>query len=862
MNPSRFSDLLAGREGNYLFPFLWLRKGSRDKIPAMIERIRRDGCRAFCVESRPHPDFCGDSWWEDMDIVLAEAKARDMKVWLLDDRTFPTGKCNRAIETKRPDLRQWELTEFHTDVCGPLADAAFLVAEDTEESVFLSAVAYPRGDSPEELLRPEPVVLTDRVRDGVLSWDVPAGVWRIFFFFQSRKGIRPGFMDMLNPASVDLLIEEVYEPHYAHYAAEFGKTFAGFFSDEPGFGNSYYGQAPFRKNSNEQTVGCPGLALPWSRSVREKLTDRLGFDPLRDGGFLWYDEDGDGGTRAKIRAAYMDVITEEYRDNFPMRVGGWCRAHGVEYIGHIIEDNGAHARLFFGPGHYFRAMTGQDMAGMDIVLHQVRPGFSGHKHSALVSCSFANGEFYHYLLAKLPSSLAHIEPKMRGRALCEVFGAYGWAEDLPLMKFLIDFLFVRGINHFVPHAFSPDFPDDDCPPHFGAMGHDPSEDGFRALMRYANRGAHLLQNVTHVANVALLYHAEGEWASRTGTAMPDEVPAHRLMDAQIDFDILPEDYLGRVTVDSGKLRLNGLSFDCLVVPSADHLPDALLTSLSDLAGKGATILFLTPTPAETPAGVTPLPVQDLVPFLRARGMTDLSLSAPHEKLRALHVREENGKDLFLFVNEDPTASAETTVHLPVTGDFLRADLLNDAFFSDTTITGDVPLSLLPGESVWLLFGEDYRTKPMPHLFPLAEFSPHFSLELADADEPWVFRPAGESDSFFNVTAADRYPRFSGKMRYTFSLPVAKKPRGTLALDLGRVGQIAELSVNGTPLGIRVTPPYRFDVTDVLREGDNQVTVTVSGTLAPKVRDRFSFWLPLSPSGLLGGLRLLGEKDAE
>ena len=172
------------------------------------------------------------------------------------------------------------------------------------------------------------------------------------------------------------------------------------------------------------------------------------------------------------------------------------------------------------------------------------------------------------------------------------------------------------------------------------------------------------------------------------------------------------------------------------------------------------------------------------------------------------------------------------------------------------------MSLLPGESVWLLFGEDYRAKPMPHLFPLAEFSPHFSLELADADEPWVFRPAGESDSFFNVTAADRYPRFSGKMRYTFSLPVAKKPRGTLALDLGRVGQIAELSVNGTPLGIRVTPPYRFDVTDVLREGDNRVTVTVSGTLASKVRDRFSFWLPLSPSGLLGGLCLLGEKDAE
>ena len=41
------------------------------------------------------------------------------------------------------------------------------------------------------------------------------------------------FINMLSRESVQLLIDAVYEKHYAKYADEFGKTIAGFFSDEP-----------------------------------------------------------------------------------------------------------------------------------------------------------------------------------------------------------------------------------------------------------------------------------------------------------------------------------------------------------------------------------------------------------------------------------------------------------------------------------------------------------------------------------------------------------------------------------------------------------------------------------------------------
>ena len=44
-------------------------------------------------------------------------------------------------------------------------------------------------------------------------------------------------------AGKKILLDAVYEPHYARYKDDFGKTLAGFFSDEPGFYNLGEGYA-------------------------------------------------------------------------------------------------------------------------------------------------------------------------------------------------------------------------------------------------------------------------------------------------------------------------------------------------------------------------------------------------------------------------------------------------------------------------------------------------------------------------------------------------------------------------------------------------------------------------------------------
>ena len=183
--------------------------------------------------------------------------------------------------------------------------------------------------------------------------------------------------------------------------------------------------------------------------------------------------------------------------------------HNVEYIGHIIEDDNAHTRLGCSIGHYFREQKGQHRSGVDLVHFQILPGFNEKVHRWL--SWETDGEFFHYGLAKLGSSSAHIDPKKQGRAICEIFGNFGWAEGVRLMKWLTDHMLVRGINHFVPHAFSPKFPDRDCPPHFYARGNNPGYRFFAHLMRYMNRVCHLLNDGIHLTDAAVLYHAEAEW---------------------------------------------------------------------------------------------------------------------------------------------------------------------------------------------------------------------------------------------------------------------------------------------------------------------------------------------------------------
>ncbi len=849
----RLQEILNDQEANYLLPFFWQHGESHEALVAEIAQIQKSGAQAFCVESRPHKEFCKAGWWADMDVILAEAAKRNMRVWILDDKHFPTGSANGLLAERYRERRQWHLREDHVDVLGPQADSSVILNAPVPEEELVAVYAYPRTEH-DEVMENDPIDLTGKVRDGVLYWDIPAGLHRVFFIYKTRLGgFSQDYIHMIDKDSVQVLIEAVYESHYAHYKQYFGNTLAGFFSDEPRFGNDFLNWSGAVNGYYDRQVGEPGLALPWNEEVLARMGAELGREARSLLPALWY---GMGEITPQVRVAYMNAVTQLWREAFSYQVGDWCRAHGVEYIGHIIEDGNSHSRLGHSGGHFFRSLDGQDMAGIDVVLHQIVPGMGHHIHSVMAAGGIADPAFFDYALAKLGASHAHLQPLKKGRAMCEIFGAYGWAEGTPMMKAIMDHMLVRGINYFIPHAFSPTFPDPDCPPHFAAAGQNPQFDAFSDLMRYTNKVSHLFGDSIHVANAAILYHAEAEWSGRPYQLLQE--PAMQLYDRQIDFDIVPVDFLDEASVSGEKLCIHHERFDCLVVPCAAWLPAHAIACLAKLQMAGLPILFINGRPEGVAFGEI-VALEDLAASMVARGFTDVRLATSSPMLRVYHA-VRGPTHLFLFNNESVTEAVDTLVTVPCTGRYARLDLLLGRKASASTMDGTFPLRLAPTQSTIMVFEEalpdwnDFTPCGDP-----VELRLTYKISRASYRNLDCFEPVCTTSRLWNMTGLEGDPHFAGTMKYetVFDLPAGVDQA---VLDLGVVGQTARVVLNGVDLGQRICQPYVFDARTALRQRGNILEVVVANTLVHPLRDPFSHYLQIPPSGLMGPVRLIPVRD--
>ncbi|GKU24225.1 glycosyl hydrolase [Clostridium folliculivorans] len=874
----RLNEVLNNEEKNYILPFFWQHGEDEETLRDYMKHINEAGIKAVCIESRPHPDFVGPLWWRDMDIIMDEARNRGMKVWVLDDSHFPTGYAAGKIKEEHPELKKWYLNAHRIDVPGPLKDSSFIIkyypgrasampgykGEDKVLAVIAAKISnIETGAIDEKTL----INVSEFVQEGVLYWDLPEGNWSIFVVFMTRDGGEETTKDYLNPIVAEatrVLIDAVYEPHYHRYKEDFGKTLAGFFSDEPRLGNL---------KGFEGSIGRTKMVLPWSDEMLEILKGEVGEEALVNLPLLFTDgvEDKDH----TIRYHYMDIISRLYGKNFTTQLGDWCREHEVEYIGHVIEDNGAHSRLGYGSGHFFRALEGQDMSGIDVIGGQIVPGMD-FSHSGFTAAGW-DGEFFHYGLAKLGASLGHLDPKKKGRTMCELFGAYGWVEGLKFMKWLTDHLLVRGVNNFVPHAFSPrPFPDWDCPPHFYAGGNDPQFRFMKKWSDYTNRISHLLSEGTHIAPVAVLYHGEAEWS---GEYMPFHKVVKELVQNQIDCDIIPADILSdNLAVRDGSLVLNNESFKCLVIPYAEALPQNLLKSISELTEKGLKVIF---TDKLTERASEGFEVEELIVKLQESNNCEIAqLNGVAEKIKSLGINEieldsfepnityyhykHTDEDIFMFFNEHPYDSVDTKVYVPLNKKTVSYDAFNNSIKVCKAQSRDegteIDLKLSAYESKIIIFSsDDFENYDVDNIEVLKE-AEKFNIEgswkvsMAEPLDYPNFKDDIKLDELVNLAKPKLYPNFSGTVRYEINFEVKEAAEKAL-LDLGRVYEVAELWLNGENLGVRICPPYKFDVSSYIKKGVNSLVVEVTNTLVKAHKDAFSQYAVQEPVGLLGPVKV-------
>ena len=844
----RMMDLVGGTPENYIMPFFWQHGAEESTLREYMEKIDSCGIHAVCLEARPHPDYVGPKWWQDVDVIMDEARHRGMRVWILDDSHFPTGYANGAVKNAPDCLKRWYLEEKALEVDGPLEGFRLAAATDLGSRRMMGRVFQRKGETLVAVILarrqedPNGRVwydqlqdVTDRLENGWLKMDIPQGHWVVFTYTKLMEAVQKAsdHISFLEKESCRILLDTVYEPHWERYKEDFGKTFAGFFSDEPGFynlGGTGFGMVKIGDQ----------MPLPWSDQVWRLFQQRMGGPTAIVG--LYNDLNG---AQAKARVTYMDIITRMYEENFSRQLGDWCEEHGVEYIGHVLEDVGLHSRLGPGTGHYFRAMAGQHMGGIDVVLNQLIP-----------DRDYGKNGFYHYSIQQLAASAAHQNPRMKGRAMCEIFGAFGWSEGLSMMKWMADHMLVGGINWFVPHAFTEKaFPDPDCPPHFYAHGMNPQYRYMHLVFDYMNRVCHLLNGGRAAVDNAVLFPAEGEWA---GGYRDYGVIGKLCLTHQIPYELVCVDALETASVSQGRLQVGEASYRTLLVDHIDLLPDHALAQLERLYRQGACVRFVGYAPKGLDGASAPsVPViqdEELLPLLREGAACAAREYQPW--LRCYKYLQED-MTVYLLVNSSMNHRLDTAVlveEAPAYVWYHAEDNTLEAAQPDQR--GWLPLSLDRGESVILLAG---RQEALPGEGDLPfrpalsgerrELSGAWSISLADYREQERFQPLCVTDQLEDISS--KKPGFSGIIRYETAFEGPAR-----IIDLGRAFEGVEVLVNGRSAGVRVGYPYRYDVSALAGEGENQLTVLAATSLGDALGDDLSKQRPFSPEGILGPVMLL------
>jgi hypothetical protein len=857
----------GGRPKPSLVPLLWTQGQPSETIRRAVREVAESGNTGFVWESRPHPDYLGPGWWRDLGTAVEEAKRLGLEVWIFDEWMYPSGIAGGRVIGENPAFTHPVLIERSRTLEGPLPEQQWAIAKDlTPNEHIVSVAAFPEPFKPGQKV----IDLGQAAVGGSLKtvrWAVPEGRWRLAWCVSRTDPLRQGWrmdtmIDVLNPEAVAAFIRLTHEATYAHFAADFGKTIKGFFSDETGFRNV---------TSYKSLPGTPGMPMPWSPAFPGYFQRLKGYDPRPLLAALWYDLGPDG--RA-ARFDLMDAYSKCLAETFFKPQQEWCRAHGVRLIGHLVEDNGADFQLGYGPGHWFRAMEFFDVPGIDVVGYQVTPGLDSGTN-AWVRGNSAEGwdqEFFQFGLPAMARGAA-LAKGVR-EIFSEAFGANGWSEGLRMVKWIGDWHIVNGFNLISPHAFTMKFNDPDCPPHFNRMSGNPQWRSYGVWAEYFKRLQAISLSSVPEYEVAVLYTAESAWAGPAQTVSP----AVRLLETrQVRTAVVPYEVFARGgRLKAGRWNYNGQSFKTVVLPCARFVPADVVRRLADFAETGGRAVIIDGWPegsvdgrsdatvARDVARLRSAPAAALValpelpPFLSPLAGENLSPAPPSMVLAR---RKGDGGEWILVHNRslDSGYSGRLLIR-GVKGPCARYDAEKNVYYQLPCISTADGLAVditVPPYGLWCL--ELSATRPVqespPVLTVREEMQPEWEAFPVDED-------GHEGPSLGLIKGLENWRRWKGLENYAgtirYRTAVNLPAPAAMGIDAGRVEEIAELRVNGRSAGTRLCPPYIWDISELVRPGKNVIEIDVTNTAFARWTDPFS--RGDAASGLLGPVSILRKRD--
>jgi len=398
-----------------LAPFwFWNDALNEKEIARQLDDFKAHGVYGFVIHPRaglPRDiGWMSESMIKFMRFAIEQAAKRDMWVVLYDEGMYPSGSSSGQVVAENPAFRTRGLFQIDLDEAEPGTSLyGIKIGLDGEpvlaENQNLIAIVRRKKNG-------HRIAVIDRaMREG---YSVIRGLHFVEDDPPRRDNRRevpenaPPGGDILNPESVACFIRLVYQRYYDEFKKHFGKTVQAIFTDEPSF---------------LARRGERG-AMPGTTDILDHVSSHLGYDFRPYLPALWYSDEPDA---ERYKRDYQQALQHRLEETFYGQISKWCREHGVALTGHpAAPDDIGQLRHF-------------QIPGQDIVWRYIEPG----KPNALEGAQSTQGKC-------ASSAMIHLGRRRNSNEYC---GAYGHNFTFKEMKWLTNWLIVRGCNLLYPHAF-------------------------------------------------------------------------------------------------------------------------------------------------------------------------------------------------------------------------------------------------------------------------------------------------------------------------------------------------------------------------------------------------------------------------
>ena len=709
-------------------------------------------------------------------------------------------------------------------------------------------------------------VLTTRVNPaaGTLEWEVPPGQWRLMVFWLefteqecAAQSFQPPAMviDHLNRGAVQRYCEHLGGTLETAVGEEFGRTVDSFFCDS----------FEFWPLAN---------VFLWSTDTLAGFEKHAGYDLTKYLPALWFDL---GPETPRIRYDLGDYLNHVALDAFFKPFNEWCEAHHVQariqphyrFTEELVQGAGATARpetevttCRFEPVADPRKATasGARFYGRDIVsteaytfIHPARyrtdmqdlkiatdaflrdgiTQFYNHGYFASPEPHVAPSrdfpwanrighwntwwKYYHYMAEYVARSCSLLR---QGRLVADVLiyspQATAWSERALWGSTRRVMPYGNLAKTLVANGYDFDIVNDDLLQHRAKC-----RDG-RIEVSGHSYGMLILPRTTVVPIETM--RAIRDFAQAGGTIVAlDELPAAAAgLKSYQENDRELRQIVGNL-FSTDPARQSGGVF----------LPEYKIERTAFNPGRQPS----KPTPPLNAAQ------RRLLAVLSRLTLPDFALAghAQSDGLTFIHKRRDQ-VDIYFVCNLQPNRIA-TDVSFRVTGkvpqrwDAITGKTASVPGYSADTSGTTIAVDFEPWESAFFVFvpgqppakpvSADAAKSPLPDPFSITGV---WQMQL----EGYAFdRFETNVSALASWTDASRTRHYSGTGRYEieFTLPDGLLVDGVRQmLDLGQVGTIAEVELNGLAVGVAWMAPYRLDVTKAVRVGKNRLVVFVTNTL--------------------------------